>query len=213
MFNLQEKILLLPGILLALTVHEYCHGLAAFRLGDPTARDRGRLTLNPLAHLDPIGTILLFLFYFGWAKPVPINPYNFRGNIRQGLIWVSFAGPASNVALAFALGLVFRGLYLTGLIPPGGYLFEVLVLGIFINLMLAFFNLVPIPPLDGSKIVEGLLPVRYLAAWANFERYGFFILIGIILLGRYTGISIFGSTIIPLARLIFRLFAGLNFRI
>ena len=180
MGSFSSFILLAPGILAALTVHEFAHGWVAFKLGDNTARDHGRLTLNPLAHLDPVGTIMLFLFHFGWAKPVPVNPYNFRGDIRdmrRGMIWVSLAGPGSNVIFAAVLGLIFRIALATGTINFGDTAYLMFTFGIFINLMLAFFNLIPIPPLDGSKIVEGFLPTRYLPAWQRFERMGFFVLI------------------------------------
>ncbi len=210
MFDIQRMILLAPGILAALTVHEFSHGWAAYKLGDDTAKKMGRLTLNPIAHLDPIGTIMLFVFYFGWAKPVPVNPYNFRGNIRHGMIWVALAGPLSNIVFAAVLGTAFRILVATGALGNSTFLISAFTFAIFINLMLAFFNLIPIPPLDGSKIVEGLLPVRYLPAWANFERYGFFILIGIIMAGRFLHFPIFGLTILPMARLFFYVFTGFN---
>jgi len=209
MTNFTTIILLAPGILAALTVHEFSHGWMAYRLGDSTAKDAGRLTLNPIAHLDPIGTIMLFIFYFGWAKPVPVNPYNLRGDIRKGMIYVSLAGPGSNIIFAAVLGFVMKVLLSIGIIAIGGFFFSMLSLAVFINLMLAFFNLIPIPPLDGSKIVEGLLPIRYLQAWANFERVGFIVLIGLILIGRFLHIPIFGSTIFPLAKGFYRLFTGL----
>jgi len=211
MGNLSTFILLAPGILAALTVHEFSHGYMAFRLGDNTARDHGRLTLNPLAHLDPVGTIMLFLFHFGWAKPVPVNPYNFRGDIRdmrRGMIWVSLAGPGSNVIFAAVLGLLLQLLLATSAINYSSTVYMMLTFGVFINLMLAFFNLIPIPPLDGSKVVEGLLPVKYLANWQRFERMGFFVLIGIILVSRMLHIPIFGATIFPIAGFFYGLFTG-----
>jgi len=199
--------LLIPPILAALTVHEYAHGLAAWRLGDPTARRAGRLTLNPLAHLDPIGTLMLFLFYFGWARPVPVNPSYFR-NPRRDMIWVALAGPGANIILAMVLGAVLQFLLKNGIIATFGVAYLMLGFTIFINLMLAFFNLIPIPPLDGSKVVGGLLPQEYLAWWESFERVGFLVLIGLILLGRFTGISLFGSTILPLSNALYRMFTG-----
>lgn len=211
MGNYTTFILLAPGILAALTVHEFSHGWMAYRLGDSTARDQGRLTLNPLAHLDPVGTIMLFLFHFGWAKPVPVNPYNFRGDIRdmrRGMIWVSLAGPGSNVLFAAVLGLLLQLLLATSAIDYSNIVYLMLTFGVFINLMLAFFNLIPIPPLDGSKIVEGLLPVKYLPSWQKFERMGFFVLIGIILFSRLLHIPIFGATILPIAGFFYGMFTG-----
>jgi len=207
MGNPGDWILFIPGILAALTVHEYAHGWVAFRLGDPTAKLLGRLTLNPIPHLDPIGTILLFLVHFGWAKPVPVNPHNFE-NPRRGMVWVALAGPAANVLLAALGGAALQLAANNGWLMPFGILYRMLAFTIFINLMLAFFNLVPIPPLDGAKVVEGFLPVRYLPGWAAFERMGWLLLIGVILLGRLTGVSIFGVTILPISALLFNLFTG-----
>ena len=198
---------LAPGILAALTVHEFAHGWMAHRLGDNTAKDMGRLTLNPLAHLDPIGTIMLFLVHFGWAKPVPVNPYNFR-DPRKGMVWVALAGPGSNVIFAALQGFVFQIMFKAGMIEFGSFGYRVFTLAIFINLMLAFFNMIPIPPLDGSKVVAGLLPVQYLPMWERFERRGYMILMGLILVSYVLHIPIFGSTIFPIANLFYVLFAG-----
>lgn len=200
-------ILLAPGILAALTVHEFAHGWMANKLGDSTAKDLGRLTLNPLAHLDPIGTIMLFLFHFGWAKPVPVNPYNFK-DIRKGMIWVSIAGPGANVVFAAILGVALRILLQGGLITYFTFGYRILTYAVFINLALAFFNMIPIPPLDGSKVVEGMLPVRYLPAWESFQRRGFIILIGIIIIGQVLHIPIFSRTILPLSFAFYNLFTG-----
>jgi len=207
MGSLADWILFIPGILAALTVHEYSHGWAAYRLGDPTAKLMGRLTLNPLPHLDPIGTILLFLVHFGWAKPVPVDPRHFD-NPRRDMVWVALAGPGANVMLAALGGAALQFTLNYGLLLPFGALYRMLGFMIFINLMLAFFNLVPIPPLDGSKVVEGFLPLRYLPSWERFGRVGWLVLIGIIILGRLTGISIFGVTILPISALLFGLFTG-----
>ncbi len=180
-----ERILAwIPAVLIALTFHEYAHGWMALRLGDHTARLLGRLTLNPIRHLDPIGTLLLFLVGFGWAKPVPVNPYNFRGDIKRGLLLVSAAGPAANLILACAgavlLGLIIGlfGLY-AGLHSPLGMIVQAVIL---VNLILAFFNLLPIPPLDGSKILAGLLPGRQ--TWLySLEQYGIIILLVLVVTG------------------------------
>ncbi len=200
-------VLFAPAILAALTVHEYAHGLVAWRLGDPTAKRLGRLTLNPLAHLDPIGTLMLFIFYIGWAKPVPVNPAYFH-NPRRYMVWVALAGPGANIILALILGILLQFLLSAGLIVPFGISYTMLGFTIFINLMLAFFNLIPIPPLDGSRVVGGLLPPQYLRGWEAFERVGWVVLIGIILLGRVTGLHLFGSTIFPLSNAFYRIFTG-----
>jgi len=176
--SLYEMALMLPGIILGLTFHELAHGWVADRLGDTTARYQGRLTLNPLAHVDVIGLIMLFIAGFGWAKPVPVNPYNFHGDMRRGLMLVSLAGPATNMLLAVA-GAVALGLGAWKL--PYGQ--EIVINIIHINVILAVFNLLPIPPLDGSKILAGVLPGRQ--PWLYMlENYGIIIL----LLLLFTGI-------------------------
>ncbi len=181
MFNLpslHNMALMLPAIILGLTLHEYAHGLAAYRLGDRTAGDMGRLTINPLAHIDPIGFILLFLAGFGWAKPVPVNPYNLRGDMRHSMLLVSLAGPATNIFLAVVSALVFGAFY--GLHLP--YFEAIMFYMIQINVVLAIFNLIPIPPLDGSRILAGLLPGRQ--NWLyQLENYGVIILIVLVFTG------------------------------
>jgi Zn-dependent protease len=173
----------IPAVLIALTFHEYAHGWMALRLGDHTARLAGRLTLNPIRHLDPIGTLLLFVVGFGWAKPVPVNPLNFRGDMKQGMMVVSLAGPGANLVLAFAgaviLGVVMGIHGMAGLESPLGSVLQAVVL---VNLILAFFNLLPIPPLDGSKILAGLLPGRQ--TWLySLEQYGIIILLVLVFTG------------------------------
>lgn len=211
MLNLQTLILLIPVILLALSVHEYSHGMMAYRLGDPTAKYAGRLTLNPLSHLDPIGTIMLFLVHFGWAKPVPVDPRHFA-NPKRDMLWVALAGPASNMFLAFLSGLVIRfinahpGPFMGSFI--GNSFAVMMVLSLQINLALAVFNLLPIPPLDGSKVLYGLLPPQYEHVAYNLERYGPGILFGLILLGMITGVSILWAFIGPFVGFFSTLFAG-----
>jgi len=163
------------ALLIAAPFHEFAHGYAADRLGDPTPRRAGRLTLNPLAHLDPLGTILLVLTGFGWAKPVPIDPGNFP-DWRRGLITVAAAGPIANVVLAILFGLPFK----LGLVAAGSPLARPLFVIVFINAVLAVFNLIPVPPLDGSKIMIGLLPGQLGIAYARLQAYGVMILIGLI---------------------------------
>ena len=168
-----ELLILLPIILDCITVHEYSHANAADILGDQTPRLAGRLTLNPLAHIDPVGFLALLIFRIGWAKPVPINPYNFR-NPNQGMMLTGLAGPASNFFMAWILAIVLKT------VPFSSQLWvSVLQTAIFINLALMIFNLLPIPPLDGSRIYTQFLPYEW---QVMLERYGFFLLILIILL-------------------------------
>lgn len=168
-------------ILMSLTVHEVSHGYAAYKLGDPTAKNAGRLSLNPLKHLDPIGALMLFIFGFGWAKPVPVNPYYFEGDRRKGMMTVSFAGPASNLLLAFIL----IAIYTIGHFGTLSYAYSVtgliLYRAITLNVYLAIFNLIPIPPLDGSKILAGVLPQATAYKFlTTVEQYGFLILMALV---------------------------------
>ncbi len=205
-------ILLLPVILFALTIHEYSHGYIAWRLGDPTAKNAGRLTFNPISHLDPIGTIMLFLVGFGWAKPVPVDPSYFR-NPKRDMLYVALAGPVSNMILALITGLVIRYVnaanpeFMHGVLGPK--IGMMLVLSLRINLALAIFNLLPIPPLDGSKIMYGLLPPQYEHIAYNLERYGPMALFGLIMIGMVTGVSILWAFIGPFVRVFSVIFAGI----
>ncbi len=163
-----------PTILIASTVHEYAHGWAAFKLGDPTAKAAGRLTLNPLKHIDPIGAISMVLFRFGWSKPVPINEYNFEKR-ELGTALTALAGPVSNMLLALLGGL------LNWIIRPNGILYVILFVFVSINISLAVFNLLPIPPLDGHKIVRALLPKKIRYYWEQLEKFSIFIILLFIL--------------------------------
>lgn len=172
-----------PVILFSLTVHEFFHAYIAYRFGDSTAKDMGRLTLNPLAHLDLFGTLMMFLsgFRFGWAKPVPVNPYNLR-NPRVADFWISAAGPLSNMGLGFIFGMLFRMVYAGNIaVPP--VIVQFLLFGVMINVSLAFFNLIPIFPLDGSHILRSILPPEYEPRLAAFERFAPYILIFLIVVG------------------------------
>ena len=204
--SFQELILMAPPILLALTVHEYAHGYVAFRLGDDTAYRAGRLTLNPLSHLDPIGTLMLFIAQIGWAKPVPVNPYNLN-NPRTDMIWVSLAGPASNVIFAFITGMILRFIIAAEL-NIGMFLVKMIVFTVQINLVLAAFNLIPVPPLDGSKILGGMLQGEAAYKYAQFERYGPFVLMAVIFGGWFLHIPVLSWIISPFVQFFFTLFVG-----
>lgn len=210
--QLQTLLLIAPPILLALTFHEYAHAYAAHRYGDDTAKQNGRLTLNPLRHLDPLGTILIFIVHFGWAKPVPVNPNRLK-NPKKDMLWISTAGPLANMVLALASGLLIRVLLIMGNTPDRhsvlGLLFFMLIMSLQINLALAIFNILPIAPLDGSKILSALLPARYEKLIIFVERYGPFILIGLILFGQATGVSVLGRLIWPFVDFFSALFAGI----
>lgn len=170
----------IPGLILALSLHEFAHGYAAYLMGDNTAKYNGRLSLNPLDHLDLMGTLCLFLFRFGWAKPVPINPYNFR-NRRAGIVVVSLAGPFMNFLTALLLSLV-QVIFVR--YTPYSKLYEfiylVLLYAIQLNIGLMCFNLIPIPPLDGSKVLLEFLPYRFRETFYRFEQYSSFILMALL---------------------------------
>ncbi len=193
-------------VFFSIIIHEIAHGLMAERHGDPTARMMGRITLNPIPHIDPIGTILLpgimilmsllfgsSLVIFGWAKPVPINPRNLN-NPKRDMMWIGISGPAANFGIAIFLAVVFR--LLVREVSLGGI---ILFYGVAINLLLAVFNLIPIPPLDGSRILSGLLPERYSYRMSQIEPFGFIILI-ILLMGGV--LSLVFSVILRLAALL-----------
>jgi Zn-dependent protease len=171
-FDLQLFILRFPAILLALTIHEYAHGWVAWRCGDTTARMAGRLTMNPVSHLDPFGAIMLLFGPFGWAKPVPVNIYNLK-NPKRDIIYVSAAGPAVNILFALLAGYLYRLIYLSpwGTHVAVPHLEQFLAILLQINIGISFFNLLPIPPLDGSKILMGFLPSPILERYINAVRH------------------------------------------
>ena len=206
--DLRRIVLLLPAVLVGFTVHEYSHALVAVRLGDSTPRDQGRLTLNPIAHIELIGLLLILLVGFGWAKPVQINPRNFK-NPRNDEILVSLAGPSSNLlfGIAFALAVKFLLTLAPLIFYTGGFgpvLYQIFSYFVWINLLLAVFNLFPIPPLDGSHILLSLIPDKYARFKLVYTRYGRFILIALILLGSFSGYNL-----LPIGFLTSRLFEGL----
>ncbi len=197
-----ELILSAPAILFGLTIHEFSHGYAAFILGDPTAKQSGRLTLNPLKHLDPLGTILLFLPWtrFGWAKPVPINPNNFKNPLRDFAI-SALAGPISNFMVAIFAGIVARILTALGV---NGFAWKLTSYFVIINLILCFFNLIPIPPLDGSRLIYYLLPPELAARYGRLEQYNFLSLIVIFVIG----LPLFRMVVFPIVLTTARLLLG-----
>ena len=178
--GLSFRLILLPFLIVVITIHEFAHAFVASKLGDETAKMSGRLTLNPLAHLDLMGTLALVFFGIGWGKPVPFNPYNLK-NIKRDQALIVFAGPASNIALAVFLAVFYRFVDPISLI---GSIFSQLIS---LSLVLAVFNLLPIGPLDGFRVVLGLLPNKLVPDWLETERYGILILVFLIvsgLLGR-----------------------------
>ncbi len=206
-------ILTIPVILISLTIHELAHGYVAYRMGDLTAKNQGRLTLNPLKHLDPIGALLLLVAGFGWAKPVPVNPYAFKRNPQQGMAIVAIAGPLSNLCLAF-LGGAFLSIYSLPAIQNlvtnatvNTYIYYFLLYFVQINVVLMVFNLIPIPPLDGSRVVAGFLSGNALQRYYSLERYGMILMLILVvtnLIGYVLNPAVSGIT-----EMIFRL-AGLT---
>ncbi len=182
---IQQIVLVVPGFLIGITVHEYAHGYVAFRLGDPTAKYAGRLTFNPISHIDPIGALVLILTQMiGWAKPVPVDPRFFR-NPRTDMMMVSLAGPAANIIAAVSVAVILHALvFVLGgkSLGEAGFFFlwpliYILRFTVMVNVMLAIFNLVPIPPLDGSKILAGMLPGDMAYQFEKLEPYGFIVLV------------------------------------
>jgi Zn-dependent protease len=197
----QDLVLLLPVILFALSFHELGHAWTALRFGDSTARDLGRVSLDPRRHLDPIGTIMVFVAGFGWAKPVPIDPSRLKNPHRDGL-WIAAAGPLANLLTAIASGLVLQALVRTGAIEQlpgaaGEAVLRLCILSVHVNLALMAFNLIPIHPLDGAAVLKGLVTPAGAVHLARLDHLGPFLLLGLIVLGRATGWSIIGRFLDP----------------
>lgn len=189
--------LTLAAVVVATTCHEYAHALVADRLGDPTPRAYHRLSLNPLVHLDLLGTLFFIVFGFGWARPVPVNPRNFA-DPRRGMLQVALAGPLANVTIAFVGGALLR----SDLLPAGMLRGELLSTIIWINVVLALFNLIPIPPLDGSRILESVLAGRQALTYARVQPYGTLVLLALL----YTGVV--GRIMLPAARWLYQASTG-----
>lgn len=196
-------------ILICLTIHELSHGAVAFALGDNTAKEQGRLTLNPIKHIDPVGLVFMFFFRFGWAKAVPVNMYNFK-NPKFGMAITALAGPISNFLLAMLI-FIFQLPLLTRY-AGGSVVAEIILMTGVISVFLGVFNLLPIPPLDGSKIVNSLLPNRYYYRVLQYERYGMLLLLALVWLGVLAGplqglmdgaLDLFLSITNPISRLLF----------
>ncbi len=210
--TIQQIAIAAPPLLFSITCHEVSHGYVAYKLGDPTAKDAGRLTLNPLKHLDLLGLLVFVVTRFiGWAKPVPVNPWNLK-NPRKDMIWISMAGPGTNFLLAILSAIPFRLLtsydpllpaYLVSFLSSGKLpplqgiqlayvpIFLMLGTGIIINVALGFFNLIPIPPLDGSKIIAGIIPPSWAQTYYKLEPYGLVILVLFLLMGGFSLIAPF----------------------
>jgi Zn-dependent protease len=176
-----------PVILFSLTVHEYSHGRMALRLGDDTAQRLGRLSFNPLRHLDILGVLFFYFVGFGWAKPVPVDPRNFE-HPRRDMMYVAIAGPLSNIALAVCCSFFIRLIS-----PEFSYLFVILAYGIWINVALAIFNMLPMYPLDGSSVLKGMVSQKIAEGMTNLDRFGAFLILGVFLLDHFTHTGILAT--------------------
>ena len=182
-------VVLVPILMIAMMLHELAHGFVAYRLGDPTAKRAGRLSFNPIRHVDPVGTAMFFITYlfspfvFGWAKPVPVSPYYFK-NRQRGMALVGLAGPVTNFILAVAFALILNAVQ----VDPDGIAFEVLFVAFQVNVVLGIFNLIPVPPLDGSRVVGAFLPREAYERWAALDQFGMIFAIIVLLIVVWTGV-------------------------
>ncbi len=204
---LRELTTLLVPLLLTITCHEAAHGLVASWLGDPTAKLAGRITLNPARHVDPFGFIIMLVPpHIGWARPVPVDSRYFK-NPRRGMLLVALAGPGANVLVAALCAALFHALINIPVEDPEGLAVRVLVpmlgmaqAGVFISLLIGAFNLLPIPPLDGSNIVAWLLPEDLAWRYLSLGRYGVLVIIGLLMLGSFANVSLLGTLLFPVVK-------------
>lgn len=210
-----QLLIQIPILLITLTIHEFSHGYVAYLLGDDTAKRAGRLTLNPISHIDPIGLLMLFIVRIGWAKPVPVNPYNFV-NQKRDMAITAAAGPAANFVMAIVLSVVFNLLKSTNpnLLYSGSVFTQfftgMLVYAILINLALGIFNLIPIPPMDGSKILGGFLSDEAYYKYTAQERKGAQILMIIFAISFVFKLNIIGAIIMPPLNFFLKLLIGIS---
>ena len=188
---LHDLIYLIPAVAIALSLHEFAHAYVSYKLGDYTQKANGRLTLNPLKHLDPMGTLCLIFFHFGWAKPVEVDPYNYKDK-KEGMIWVALAGPAMNLIVGFVSiflhYVLIKQVYMTGNVGSiKMYFITLLYMTAIINIGLGVFNLIPLPPLDGSKILLAVLSEETYFKLMSYEQYLSLLLIGLLILGVLDG--------------------------
>ncbi len=198
------------ALVVGITVHEFAHAWTASELGDPTSRNQGRLTLNPLSHLDPVGSLMILFAGFGWGKPVPVNPYMLRTDPTVGMALVSLAGPASNVLTALLFAIPLRlGILPSGfgsrMLPSFTSLFGTII---FINIALAVFNLIPLAPLDGYKVALAVLPREFANRLRQIETYGPIILILLVFLPNLAGVDVLGKIMFPPIRFLYLLITG-----
>jgi Zn-dependent protease len=222
-FSIEILLGRLIGLVIGFSLHEWAHAWSAYQLGDTTAYRQGRLTLNPRAHIEPIGLILALLAGFGWAKPVPINPYAFYPNEKRDVVLVSLAGPLMNLLIAFGVGLLIRFMLLTGAIDLylGRYLiidssfveflYRVIETTLVFNLVLCFFNLIPFSPLDGYKIAVGTLPPEYSDWLVKYERETTLALMLLVLFGAMGGFSPLWAVLGPPVRFFFELLTSIPY--